>query len=457
MEKKFDIFISYRRNGGETTAVLLKSELSHLGYRVFLDFDDLPIGGNFEERICQVIKSSHLFLFLYSYGSLNRCKDENDTLRKEIECAIKNNIQILTLNVNLASKYYNFPPKQAKLPPAIIEALGRHNFLDFFSGQYKQDSLNRLAEFMATQLGKHSLGFQKKKCTVALLSEVDATLKIGKREKPDKLEEWTVIRANNIKHVQIDYGEWHVVVEPSDEYYKPVDKGTVIFATPMKEIQLTIEELSVQENAQDEDLPLAFEAMSPEDIREEGWKYQLIDKPRLAIKCWTIAAELGDAAAQYSLGYNYSKGEYLPHDDVKAFEWYDKAARQGDSRSQFLLGDAFYYGSGTKRDFKQAIYWYKKAAEQGNGKGIYSLACCYQKGHGVDRDPQKAFKLYLQSAETGYHNAQIAVARCYEAGKDAGVSQDLEKALEWYQKAAQQDSQTAKLYCERIEKILKKK
>lgn len=449
MEKKYDIFISYRRNGGETTAVLLKSELSHLGYRVFLDFDDLPIGGNFEERIREVIKSSHLFLFLYSYGSLNRCKDENDTLRKEIECAIENDVQILTLNVNLASKYYNFPPKQAKLPATIIEALGRHNFLDFFTGQYKQDSLTRLAEFMATQLGKHSLGFQKKKCTVALLSEVDAVLKV------DGIE-WTALKSNTIKHVQIDYGKRHLVFEPQDGYYKPLDKGTVIFATPMKELQLTLEELSIKEDSDKEQLPLELENKSPEDIREEGWKYQLLDKPRLAIKCWTIAAELGDAAAQYSLGYNYSKGEYLPRDDVKAFEWYNKAARQGDSRSQFLLGDAYYYGSGIKRDFKQAIYWYKKAADQGNGKAIYSLACCYQKGHGVDRSPQKAFELYLESAGKGYHNAQLAVARCYEAGKDAGTDQNLEKALEWYTKAAQQDSQTAKLYCKRLEKQLKK-
>ena len=66
MNNKYDIFISYRRNGGETTAVLLKSELSHLGYKVFLDFDDLPVGGKFEERIQEVIKSSGLFLFLYS-------------------------------------------------------------------------------------------------------------------------------------------------------------------------------------------------------------------------------------------------------------------------------------------------------------------------------------------------------------------------------------------------------
>lgn len=446
MEKKYDIFISYRRNGGETTAVLLKSELSHLGYHVFLDFDDLPVGGNFEERINEVIKSSHIFLFLYSHGSLNRCRDEKDVLRKEIECAIENNVQILTLNVNLATAYYKFPPKQARLPENIIDALGKHNFLDFFTGQYKQDSLNRLAEFMALELGKYSSDYKKKKCTVALLSDVDAVLKV------DGLE-LTALKSNTLKHVQIDYGKHHIEFVPEDKYYKAQDRGDMVFAIPMKELELKLDELAAEEGADNESLSEELLALPPEDIREQGWVYELENKPRLAIMCWKIAAEQGDAAAQYSLGYNYSKGEYLPHDDEKAFEWYLKAARQGEPRAQFLLGDAYYYGSGTKRDFKQAVAWYQKASEQGNGKAIYSLACCYHKGHGVSQDAIKAFELYLKSAEIGYHNAQLLVARCYEAGE--GIECNLQKALEWYRKAAEQDSQTAKIYCMRLEKMMK--
>lgn len=441
-EKKYDIFISYRRNGGETTAVLLKSELAHLGYNVFLDFDDLPIGGDFEKKIEEVIGASHLFLFLYSYGCLNRCKNEEDTLRKEIECAIKNGVQILTLNVNLASKYYIFPPKIANIPKGIIDALGKHNFLDFFTGQYKQDSLTRLAEFMATELD--SLGFQKKKCTLALLSEIDADFVI------DGVE-WTALRAHTIKHIQISYGEYkNVQFRPIEtSLFQETMPTTMVIASPMKELQVMIEDFPLKDKSSDEEIIINVDNKSPEEIRELGWDYQLEQKPRHALKCWRLAAERGDAAAQYSIGYQYSKGEILPRDEKEAFDWYLKAAKQGEPRAQFLLGDAYYYGSGIKRDFKQAVVWYQKASEQQNAKAQYSLACCYFKGNGVERNASKAFELYQQSAEGGYYNAQLLVARCYEHG--TGIEKNLAEALKWYQEAAKQGSETAKIYCKRLE------
>ena len=37
----YDIFISYRRDGGKELARPLKSELERRSYRVFLDFDEL--------------------------------------------------------------------------------------------------------------------------------------------------------------------------------------------------------------------------------------------------------------------------------------------------------------------------------------------------------------------------------------------------------------------------------
>lgn len=445
MEKKYDIFISYRRNGGETTAVLLKSELSHLGYNVFLDFDNLPIGGKFEERIEEVIKSSGLFLFLYSPGCIDRCKNKKDVLRKEIKCAIDNNVQILTLNINLATTNYFFPPEGIGIPKFIIDKLGQHNFLDFFTGQYKQNSLNRLAEFLATT----DLGFQKKQCTLKLLSEVDAILLING-------EEWTAMQANTIKYIQVDYGKYKVQFKPVNEYYyNSTKEEEIIAAIPIKEITVPTRAFEIKKYEISEEEEKDLETMAPADLNEKGWKYQLENNPHMAIMCWTVAAELGNPTAQYSLGYNYSKGEFLPRDDVKAFKWYKKAARQGDSRSQFLLGDAFYYGTGTIRNFDKAVIWYQKAADQGNAKALYSLACCYHKGQGVPHtDLKKAFELYLEAANRGYHNAQLLVARFYEDPKEDAIEQNLQEALKWYERAANQGSETGKIYYERLKEKL---
>ena len=48
--KKADIFISYRREGGEDAAVQILDALREIGYDVFLDFDSLRVGA-FDEQL----------------------------------------------------------------------------------------------------------------------------------------------------------------------------------------------------------------------------------------------------------------------------------------------------------------------------------------------------------------------------------------------------------------------
>ena len=61
----YDIFISYRREGGKELARSLKSELERRGYRVFLDFDELN-DGIFDRRIMEAIDVSPIFMVLLS-------------------------------------------------------------------------------------------------------------------------------------------------------------------------------------------------------------------------------------------------------------------------------------------------------------------------------------------------------------------------------------------------------
>ena len=43
-EEKYEIFLSYRRDGGMDTATLLSQTLKNKGYRVFLDVESLRSG-----------------------------------------------------------------------------------------------------------------------------------------------------------------------------------------------------------------------------------------------------------------------------------------------------------------------------------------------------------------------------------------------------------------------------
>ncbi len=89
------VFLSYRRQQDETTARLIKQELSARGFDVFLDVDDLGPSPRFDERLLEEVGSRHGFVLLLSPGSLDRCVDEQDWLRREIAHALDTNRRVV--------------------------------------------------------------------------------------------------------------------------------------------------------------------------------------------------------------------------------------------------------------------------------------------------------------------------------------------------------------------------
>ena len=51
---KYDIFVSYRRDGGDATAILISERLSKRGYKVFFDLESMR-SGDFNEQIYDTI------------------------------------------------------------------------------------------------------------------------------------------------------------------------------------------------------------------------------------------------------------------------------------------------------------------------------------------------------------------------------------------------------------------
>lgn len=118
----YDIFISYRRQGGAEKARPIKSELERRGYRVFLDFDELK-DGVFDKRIMNAIDEAPIFLIILSANSLNRCCNHDDWVRKEIEYAVKKKKHFVPINPN--KEFNGFP---AGVPENIKRGLGLHQF-----------------------------------------------------------------------------------------------------------------------------------------------------------------------------------------------------------------------------------------------------------------------------------------------------------------------------------------
>ena len=91
---KYEVFISYRRDGGVDYARMIYLELKGRGYNTFFDYNSLR-DGKFNEGIFKAIEESRYFILVLSSGALDRCMDESDWVRHEIEYAMSKNKAII--------------------------------------------------------------------------------------------------------------------------------------------------------------------------------------------------------------------------------------------------------------------------------------------------------------------------------------------------------------------------
>lgn len=89
---------------------------------------------------------------------------------------------------------------------------------------------------------------------------------------------------------------------------------------------------------------------------------------------------------------------------------------------------------------KEAQAYVISAGEKGHPKGQYYLAYMYMYGEkGFPKDEKKGIELFKQSADNGESSAQLIVGDMYRDGM--GVHQDYFMAVNYYQKAAEQNSE----------------
>ena len=173
-----------------------------------------------------------------------------------------------------------------------------------------------------------------------------------------------------------------------------------------------------------------------------------------AVKWYRLAAEQGDAKAQYYLGAMYDiKGE--EEQDGKdyskeAVKWYRLSAEQGFAKGQYYLGVMYGDGRGVPRDEKKAIKWLLKAAEQRSGGAQRFLGAIFYYGWGVTQDYAEAAKWYKKAAEQGDSNAQNILGAMYERGK--GIPKDFVEAYKWFSISGESDNENGRIYREKIGK-----
>ena len=111
---KYQVFISYRREGGEILGRMLYDELLRRGYTVFYDVESLR-SGPFNTELFRVIDECTDVLVILPPGALDRCADPEDWVRQEIAYALKQKKNVIPIIMR------GFSFKDAPLPEDIAE------------------------------------------------------------------------------------------------------------------------------------------------------------------------------------------------------------------------------------------------------------------------------------------------------------------------------------------------
>lgn len=137
MEKKYDIFISYRREGGYDTAKHLNDLLIRDGYKVSFDIDTLR-NGDFDTQLLTRINQCKDFILIVDAHAFDRTMNPNfdpkkDWMRQELAHALKKGKNIIPVFLN---EIKGFPQNLPSDIAAVLKKNGpeynRYYFNDFY-------------------------------------------------------------------------------------------------------------------------------------------------------------------------------------------------------------------------------------------------------------------------------------------------------------------------------------
>ena len=181
------------------------------------------------------------------------------------------------------------------------------------------------------------------------------------------------------------------------------------------------------------------------------------------VKC---AEAGGSGQAMFNVGLLTAKGFGVERDFAKAAEWMQKAADEededakacvdeyrkladatekaiaGDAQAQADLASGLMKLSGSliqageDKDFEESVMWAEKAVAQGCPDGYWILALAYHHGRGVEQDIDKAIEIYQKGADAGNAPCQHNLGCQYMSGEN--IEKDRHKGFALIKAAAEQ-------------------
>jgi tetratricopeptide (TPR) repeat protein len=138
-----DVFISYRRDVAGILAMALYQNLTEHGVNAFYDIESIR-AGHFDSVILTQIAVRPYFLLVLTPGTLARCEDDRDWLRREIEQALATD----RLVVPVYTPAFDFDDVARFLPSAVAEEVARFNGLEVPQQWFKYAVVKLVDEFL---------------------------------------------------------------------------------------------------------------------------------------------------------------------------------------------------------------------------------------------------------------------------------------------------------------------
>lgn len=118
----------------------------------------------------------------------------------------------------------------------------------------------------------------------------------------------------------------------------------------------------------------------------------------------------------------------------EAFPLLKKSAELGNAEAQYNLGYFLQNGVSGTKDEKEAVEWYRKSSDNGFNDGHYAMMMAYGNGQGIEQNSEKAFEYALKCANNNDATCMWNIVNCYMTGN--GVKADISKFKEWLIKFA---------------------
>ena len=192
------------------------------------------------------------------------------------------------------------------------------------------------------------------------------------------------------------------------------------------------------------------------------------EEKKRSLSLFKEAAELGNSSGMRNLAYCYAIGLNVEKDKRKGAELYTKAAEMGNARAACNIGVMYDYGNGVEQNSEEAFLWYLRSAQGGCVRGMTNLGEYYLWGKGTEKNVRKAEEWFIRSAsprafyrlseiylnEPGFidnkkgreclaHSAEMGYSRAMFAYGSLIESEDKDRAVDFYNKAAMKGNQDA--------------